>query len=71
MTTDQAPSGEVRGQQGDREWRLRRPKLQRLLTGNGAQIQVVPDHLLELMVQGALLELQAEVVTQISVQHFT
>lgn len=42
-----------------------------LLTGNGSQVQVVPDHLLEFMVQGALLKLQAEVVTQISVQHLT
>ena len=42
-----------------------------ILTGNGAQVQVVPDHLLELMVQGALLKLQAEVVTQISIQHLT
>lgn len=41
----------------------------RLLTGNGPQVQVVPDHLLQLVVQGALLELQAEVVTQIRVQH--
>lgn len=40
-----------------------------LLTGNGSQVQVVPDHLLEFMVEGALLELQAEVVTQIRVQH--
>lgn len=43
----------------------------RVLTGNGSQVQVVPDHLLEFMVQGALLKLQAEVVTQISVQHLT
>lgn len=42
-----------------------------LLTGNGPQVQVVPDHLLEFMVQGALLKLQAEVVTQVSVQHLT
>lgn len=40
-----------------------------VLTGNGSQVQVVPDHLLEFMVEGALLELQAEVVTQIRVQH--
>jgi len=45
--------------------------VRRLLTGNGAQVQVVPDHLLELVVQRALLKLQAEVVTQISVQHLT
>lgn len=45
--------------------------MQRLLTGNGAQVQVVPDHLLELVVQGALLKLQAEVVMQIGVQHLT
>lgn len=42
-----------------------------LLTGNGSQVQVVPDHLLQFMVQGALLKLQAEVVTQIGVQHLT
>ena len=42
-----------------------------LLTGNGAQVKVVPDHLLELMIQGALLKLQTEVVPQISVQHLT
>lgn len=42
-----------------------------LLTGDGSQVQVVPDHLLQFVVQGALLKLQAEVVTQISVQHLT
>lgn len=40
-----------------------------LLTGNGAQVQVVPDHLLELVVQRTFLELQAEVVTQVCIQH--
>lgn len=59
MRTEQTPSGGVRQQQAG------------LLTGNGSQVQVVPDHLLELVVQGALLKLQAEVVTQISVQHLT
>lgn len=66
MRTDQAPSGGVRGankESPDRPWKL--------LTGNGAQVQVVPDHLLELMVQGALLKLQAEVVTQVGIQHLT
>lgn len=74
MRTDQAPSGGIRGQQAEprqRERRLRCPRLWKLLTGNGAQVQVVPDHLLELMVQGALLKLQAEVVTQIRIQHLT
>lgn len=40
-----------------------------VLTGNGTQVQVVPDHLLQLVVQGAFLKLQTEVVTQISIQH--
>lgn len=40
-----------------------------ILTGNRAQVQVVPDHLLKLVVQGTLLELQAEVVMQIGIQH--
>lgn len=40
-----------------------------LLTGNGAQVQVVPDHLLELVVQRTFLELQAEVVTQVCIQN--
>lgn len=73
MGRDYAPSGEVRGQQEDpdRERRLKGPRLRKLLTGNGTQVQVVPNHLLELMVQGALLKLQTEVVTQISIQHFT
>lgn len=38
-----------------------------VLTGNGAQVQVISDHLLELVVQRAFLELQAEVMTQIRV----
>lgn len=42
-----------------------------ILTGNSAQVQVISDHLLELVVQRAFLELQAEVVTQICVQHLT
>lgn len=46
-------------------------RLWELLTGNGAQVEVVPDHLLELVVQGALLKLQAEVVMQICIQHLT
>lgn len=46
-------------------------RLSELLTGNGTQVQVVSDHLLELMVQGALLKLQAEVVMQVNVQHLT
>lgn len=72
MRTDQAPSGGVRGRQADTQTAGRRDaRLRRLLTGNGAQVQVVPDHLLELMVQGTLLKLQAEVVTQIGIQHLT
>lgn len=73
MRAKPAPSGGVRGQQADTDGERRRkgPRLRKLLTGNGAQVQVVPNHLLELMVQGALLKLQAEVVTQISIQHFT
>lgn len=76
MRTDQAPTGGVRGgnkrrAQTERERQLRCLRPWKLLTGNSAQVQVVPDHLLELMVQGALLKLQAEVVTQISVQHLT
>lgn len=59
MRREQTPSGGVRQQQAG------------ILTGNGSQVQVVPDHLLEFVVQGALLKLQAEVVTQISVQHLT
>lgn len=42
-----------------------------ILTRNSAQVEVVPDHLLEFMVEGTLLKLQAEVVTQISIQHLT
>ena len=41
-----------------------------LLTGDGAQVQVVSDHLLQLVVQGTLLELQAKVVAQVRVQNF-
>lgn len=42
-----------------------------VLTGDGTKVQVVSDHLLELVVQGAFLELQAEVMAQVRVQHFT
>lgn len=75
-TPDEKRPGSIwRGQgrqQDEREGGpLRCLRLRKLLTGNGAQVQVVPDHLLELMVQGALLKLQAEVVTQISIQHLT
>lgn len=76
-TDENRPGSIWRGQSAtgrartEREERLRCPRLWKLLTGNGAQVQVVPDHLLELMVQGALLKLQAEVVTQISIQHLT
>lgn len=42
-----------------------------VLTGDGAQVEVVPYDLLELVVQRALLELQAEVVAQVRVQYFT
>lgn len=42
-----------------------------LLTGNGAQVQVVSDDLLQFVVHGALLELQTEVVVQINIQHLT
>lgn len=38
-----------------------------VLTGNGTEVQVVSYHLLELVVQGSFLELQAEVVAQIRV----
>lgn len=38
-----------------------------VLTGDGTEIQVVSYHLLELVVQGAFLELQAEVVAQVRV----
>lgn len=55
----------------DRGRRVRCSWLWTLLTGDGAQVKVVPDHLLELVIQGALLKLQAEVVPQISVQHLT
>lgn len=41
------------------------------LTGNGAQVEVVPYDLLELVVQRALLKLQTEVVAQVRIQHFT
>ncbi len=76
-TDENRPGSIWRGQsatsraQTEREERLKCPWLWKLLTGNGAQVQVVPDHLLELMVQGALLKLQAEVVTQIGIQHLT
>lgn len=41
------------------------------LTWDGAQVEVVPYDLLELVVQRALLKLQTEVVAQVRVQHFT
>lgn len=41
-----------------------------VLTGDGAQVEVVPDDLLELVVQRALLKLQTEVVAQVRVQYF-
>lgn len=39
----------------------------RVLTGDGTKVQVVSYHLLELVVQGAFLELQAEVMAQVRV----
>lgn len=59
-------------QKTDKGWvGLWGPRPVEILTGDGAKVQVVSDHLLEFMVQGAFLELQAEVVTQISIQHLT
>lgn len=59
------------GSKGKKEEQTKDGRAAKVLTGDGAEIQVVPDHLLELVVQGAFLELQAEVVTQISIQHLT
>lgn len=42
-----------------------------VLTRDGAKVEVVPYDLLELVIQGALLKLQTEVVTQVCVQNFT
>lgn len=42
-----------------------------VLTGDGAQVEVVPYDLLQLVVQRALLKLETEVVAQVRVQHFT
>lgn len=39
------------------------------LTGDGAEVQVVPDDLLQLVVHRALLEAQVEVVAQVLVYH--
>lgn len=39
----------------------------RVLTGDGTEVQVVSYDLLELVVQGAFLELQAEVMAQVRV----
>lgn len=42
-----------------------------ILTRDGSQVEIVSDHLLEFMVYGALLELKAQVVTQIFVDDFS
>lgn len=39
------------------------------LTGDGAEVQVVPDDLLQLVVHRAFLEAQVEVVAQVLVYH--
>lgn len=39
------------------------------LTGDGAEVEVVPDDLLQLVVHRALLEAQVEVVAQVLVYH--
>lgn len=39
------------------------------LTGDGAEVQVVPDDLLQLVVHRAFLEAQVEVVAQVLVDH--
>lgn len=42
-----------------------------ILTRDGSQVEVVSDHLLEFMVYWALLELKAQVVTQVFVDDFS
>lgn len=42
---------------------------ERELTGDGAQVEVVPDDLLQFVVHRSFLEAQAEVVTQVFVYH--
>lgn len=53
------------------QWTLKGLDPHMVLTGDGAQVEVVPYDLLELMVQRTLLKLQTEVVAQVRVQHFT
>lgn len=50
-------------------WRLTLAWSWGVLTGDGAEVQVVPDDLLQLVVHRALLEAQAEVAAQVLVQH--
>lgn len=52
----------------DRRWKKKKKKT-RGLTGNGAQVEVVPDDLLQLVVQRAFLEAQVEVAAQVLVDH--
>lgn len=42
-----------------------------ILTRDGSQVEIVSDHLLEFMVYRALLELKAQVVTQVFVDDFS
>lgn len=41
----------------------------RELTGDGAEVEVIPDDLLQLVVHRAFLEAQVEVVAQVLVYH--
>lgn len=42
-----------------------------ILTRDGSQVEIVSDHLLELMVYRALLELKAQVMAQVFVDDFS